>query len=824
MGIEYFFNSIKTNKDTNLNETAIGILNSINVNYLYIDFNSIIYQAINSVEYDLNKLLVKIIYGTCDDEKSLEKLLVLHNINLENFTLEVYQSYFNYEKLLQIILDKIVNIIYTVISKSSGIPLEYFYDDSISFNISDIKLEKIMISIDGIPTMSKIVEQKKRKHMNYIINELKKYIQDIYVSNKIISDNRILFEKYKKTSSEITDSIWNNIFFEIENKIISENFTNFIKNKIPSLKEYIVSSSKIPGEGEKKIMEDIIEHNKSGSYSVFSPDADVIVLMLITQSILSVNNKSTNFNVIRLAYDSKFPHQQNIYNYVNIPILSKNIVNYVLSTVEEKNKSILINIKKDNIIMDIATLITMFGNDFIPKIESINPVNNITSIMKVYCNSIILKPFYIKDVHIVRRIIINNEVKYEINCNNFVDFMYKLSQLEADLLRETYMSTTYKNYKFLKIIFLNAGFNELLLHELLLKYVKFANKIIENLEITSEEDYKLARVFLMIEDREYNIRESTLETKTNDEIKTLVQEFLEKNNNFRLRLRLIEYDKEISSRYHELNILQKMPDSHVDISSFDKEIYCFERKMGKWNEVFGTDKMELGTFNIISKLYPKKCYEIFNKPIIEEVRNYYKEMFNIENINTESGNNEVNKICKEYIKGLFWTFDFYFNKNNSENNYNLVSTWSYKYKRAPLITQITSYFYSCGKNLRKELENIFTFDINQYVDRKNYFTKNEHYLYTTPMNKILSNIHMGKYKDFIISNNQFYMNIEEFINKVKSNEKINVDSKRINFLNKININELNYVNYNDFVNKLENYNLKEQNLEERKRCFNLSFT
>ena len=840
MGIEYFFNSLKLNKNTNLNDDAIGTLTSINVNYLYIDFNAIVYQSVNAVEYEFNKLLVKLIFGISDDEEIVKKIAILYDIDLENFTPDIYESLLDKKKITNIILNKINYNIYKIISKSTGLPLEYFFDDSILFTSVDVKLEKIMIAIDGIPQMSKIVEQRKRKYMNHIINEIKHSIKETYFKDEntyIISDKRKLFEKYKKSGEQIKDIVWGNIFNEIEKQFLNSDYSDLLKKKIPTLREYIVSPSNIPGEGEKKIMQNIIESNKSGNYSVFSPDGDMIVLMMIVQTILSTNGKNFNCNVIRLAYDYKCPSQDTVYNFINILKLSKNIIDYVIRTIENNDINYLGNVRNDNIIMDIATLITMFGNDFVPRIESINPINDISTIMKIYCNTIIQKPSFVKDVHIVRKIVnTDNKINYEINCNNFIDFMYKFSQFEGKLLRETYMINTYKNYTFLKSLFNSIGLDDLL-YDLLLKYVEFTNKnipIIENKILSNDEkinsilvtdsDYKFIKVFMMIEDKDFNIKESIISTLSNQELIVEFTKFIEKNNNFRPRLRLVEYDRELNSKYHELNIIQKMADINIEITEYDKEIYSFERKLGKWDKIFGSTKMDLGTFNIKSKIYPTKGYNIISRPVLEEVKSYYKDLFHIDDIKTEKGNCEVNEICKDYVKGLFWTFNFYFNMNNSEKNYNTVSTWSYKYKRAPLLTQIIGYFNSHGKGIRMELENIIKNDLNQYVDRENYFTKTEHYLYITPMKKILSCNDLEKYKNFVTLNNEFYMDTEDFINKIKLDDQLlNIDSKRISFLNKININDMKHIEYEKFVHELKALNIKEKNIIERQDIFHVNW-
>ena len=57
---------------------------------------------------------------------------------------------------------------------------------------------------------------------------------------------------------------------------------------------------------------------------------------------------------------------------------------------------------------------------------------------------------------------------------------------------------------------------------------------------------------------------------------------------------------------------------------------------------------------------------------------YYEKKLNIKTIQ------ERHKVVHSYITGIFWSFDFYFNKNNL-NNKSYISTWAYEYDSSPFI-------------------------------------------------------------------------------------------------------------------------------------------
>ena len=92
--------------------------------------------------------------------------------------------------------------------------------------------------------------------------------------------------------------------------------------------------------------------------------------------------------------------------------------------------------------------------------------------------------------------------------------------------------------------------------------------------------------------------------------------------------------------------------------------------------------------------YDKRIELLNNKPIIEMEKeflitkekfhvthwkyNYYKHCFDIDT------KNEIDEICKNYIEGIFWTFEYYFNKCSSWR-------WKYQYNYAPTLSDLYKY-------------------------------------------------------------------------------------------------------------------------------------
>ena len=700
--------------------------------------------------------------------------------------------------ILKITCDKVIYVLLDIISNSIGINVEYFNNLDID---NSILLEELMISVDGVPQMTKIVEQKKRRHINHIISNIKIQIANKYFSekNSYISEKRMQFEIIKKKIN-IT-SIWMTIFSTIEEHLVSNDFISMLKYKIPLLKKIIVSPHSIPGEGEKKIMEYIIENKKTGSYSIYSPDADMIILMLISHNILNINNIDNKIFIIRHVFNNnKNNYCSNEYEYINISELSKKIINYIINNLVIKNYSTHL-IKKEYIILDICTILTLLGNDFIPKINSVNSNSDIETILDTYSVAIENKPLNVKDIHIVKKNFRTN--KYEINCNNFIDYIYKIQIHEKKLLKERYLSSTYKNYNFLKSIFDKCNIVGYLC-ENLQKYTSVANSIINimdnyknNIQTKLEEliknvDNNYLKVFLILESNNISPEEE-IENKSDNELKIYLSNYMEKNKNtFKPRLKLVKYDKTINSKYHTTNINTNLCDSNLEITDYDKEIYSLEKKLDNWSNLFEEIYIP-GYINIKQIYYPPRGYEIEEENTYDEYKKYYKHMFNIDDSITN--NIEINNICKEYIKGIFWTFNFYMNMNNSKINNKNVLTWSYKYKHSPLLTQITYYFNTHKRFIRQELENLFMSDICNSVSRDKYLTNKEHALYISSHNKTDIDT---KYSQFIENNSDFYINTENTINKIKN---FNINKELL--LN------VKYMDFNSFVRELYRFKVKE---------------
>jgi 5'-3' exonuclease len=803
MGIEKFFNSLIKVEKIKSNGIILGLKEKILSNFVYIDSNSVVHNISGEIEYDINYLLYSILLymndslGSPLDEITL-RIVEKYSFNLSGgITLENFKSSFSKEILDEIVLRKIKEHIIYITTKL--------------INPDSVKI--INISFDGIPQMSKIVEQKKRRYNGYLVGELR---NKIYNETKdSFSNIRKMYEQHKIGIDRGRITTRANLMERIAHVFASEIFKNEIKSHHPLLEQVIVSNANVYGEGEKKIMEHILELGREGTYTIYSPDSDVVILGLICLNRLE---STSNVNVLR------FNQQSEEYDFVDIYQLRTNILEMVITYT---NSELVSSLNIINVTDDIAFLFTLFGNDFLPKIEAIDARNDIETLIHTYCE-------YINTFKVNYLIFYQNgyRIKYydKYSGSGLIGYINMLAEKEESLLKETYMAVTYKNYRWIKTI---LGTNKLL--PILQSYIPKANQVFQKLKeivdsylssfikedmqimtlvtalITSQAisiDVKFMKEFLIFERRKDNI------TENDPNLEQLYAEALEKKvisaiDNAKVgkkyyfgKLRLDPYDTgNIYTTFHEKNIKDTLPHPTFEITDFEKNTYKLERKMDEYQSKLNSTDFQLGNTSVRSMLPTERNgnthYALISSGHLENVTVYYQTFFGVtlgdRNIATTQ---KLQNIVREYVQGLIWIFDFYFNKNNSNRNISKVSTWMYSYHRAPLLFQIRQYI-----GLFK-LGDMITEINNSYVNRQNYLNTLEHYMYITPKNKMV-NI-PEPYMKFAHEHPDFFPDLTESVNKIWTGENASeiIDCKRINFLNKCNLLKVKHITYNEYFYKI----------------------
>jgi 5'-3' exonuclease len=815
MGIERFFNSILQNKiiKNKENNNDFVLQNKIAVDYIYIDFNSILYKVAYEIEKELNHLLYDIIYNDIIYKNNPEdkELSEINNVSQEiikkwnykpsNYSLEEFKNYFTED----------------LIDKFSIIKVKYHLEHMISNIIDGSLIKKIIISMDGVPNMAKIVEQKKRRYNLYIINKLKKELYKEYKDK--LDEKRRLFEENRYGFNRNKILAWHSFMKKVSQELTDSNYLEYLKNKYVHLEEFIFSGADIPGEGEKKIMEYILNNNDDGKYIIYSPDSDVVILSII------LANKKTNSHFYMLHYEQNKLE----YTIIDINKLIENIYSYINDKVGNHIKG---KLDINNITDDIAVLFSMFGNDFIPRIESLDVRKDFMIIINKYCD--ILDDSNPENIYYITYT--NNNLT-RINYQSLRNFMGKMSDIEYYLIKDTYMANNYNNYKKLK--------DELRVNNLyiwLINYIHNMNSLLDNIyswieeinnklkkgmgechiliepyikELYKKQEEEFIKDFLIIENKkgkgEENKKEKdqTLEEQFMEKIKSYF--IIDNNTNYckvhiNLKLKLRPFDNDIENKFHQENLEKLKVNDFMEITEYDKDHYLMERMMGRFKKNLNAINKDVGkvVLSIIKKSNTKKYYKITTTPYEKENTKDYLDYYSIY-FNDKPNSEKIDKSCEEYLTGLFWVTDFYFNKNDFNINLNFVSTWFYKSHRPPLIREIAQYLYKNkylnNKEYNKQMKNLANNSIVQLVKRDDFFNSKEHYYYITPKNSL------NEKNNMLIKDNEyseFYPDLDKLVKEIYQSSNNNIiDCSTATYINKCNllIEPIEYKSFYKFIQK-----------------------
>ena len=322
MGIEKFCKAFcRSNIDDN-----------IEINRIYIDANNLMYNSLNTLSSNKENIIIK-------------------KINKEPLTKEE-ESLFDEKVFLEKFIEQFINDVLEILNKY-------------------VNLEYIYIAFDGMPEYSKVKMQQHRRFLRILENI---YIDKI--NKDKISDKAKQYIKLKTETEFKTENfapyttLSKNMIKKLKNKLDETyGFLNSkeLLRKAQNLKDsdlcenIVISSGSEFGEGEKKMIEDIIKHSKEKSiYGLYSNDADVLLLTLLMKGIYN----ESKFYYIRPS-GPKLQRNGQLKNEVeqmDVNDLSDDLY-----------KRIGGNKNKINIIYDIVLIFTLFGNDFVPRVIGIDP-------------------------------------------------------------------------------------------------------------------------------------------------------------------------------------------------------------------------------------------------------------------------------------------------------------------------------------------------------------------------------------------------------------------------------------------------------------------
>ncbi|VVU95134.1 XRN 5'-3' exonuclease N-terminus [seawater metagenome] len=780
MGIERFFSSLSREYRAGTIIKEITIRSSkINNDYIFFDFNSFVYGAKEVVLKKANKILNLLIQkkknADFSEQSNLDSIATelncsdfIASIDLtenEEIILKKINEFFEVGRLDHYIITQVLDNVFTMLTNT--------FDNT--------KIKRIMIALDGTPSKSKMVEQKKRRYMGSFTSSYKKeLIED--KKDYLESIDSYLTTKYQiswDTKRISPGTTFMNLLAIVLN---SEEFIGKISSILPALEiPPLISDVYDPGEGEMKIIDYILEKKEelNGTICMYSPDSDVILLGLILQNkLLDTTNK-----VFVLRHDQNKSKETPFYQYVDMIELSKKMFIDIKSKLPED-----FELSSSAIINDIVLLFTVFGNDFLPKINSYDVRDDIKRIFSIYPEIIndniqksISPPYIIQPT----------DRKLKIQITAFSNAMEILGKHENEGLNVIYLDKKYANidriYKILVNYRMESPAN---IYKTIEKYYFFRtsdalhsliSRTISDFKQTDEDQdlnkfleyFKASSQFLPTIHKinegtptmfYLNFKENFLELIDMTEIIRLItsnpdmsdiigfipydaernEEFFSQFDNVELLLKLIAgiiYISESNIKYvyyissngrlnHFLDFRNKATYGLTPITHTiqdDKYKYKMEKHEIKPEDVYKFEFFEMENMidNYYTKMNARDDVELGEISNIEESKErYYRTNFDMEY-------NETNrmKIANDYLLGINWVFEYYFNGNSN------FLYWYYPHEKSPLIEDINLLLVHKREHENPKFLSLFEdylTALSVFIPREPFFTPLEQLFYVCP--------------------------------------------------------------------------------------------
>lgn len=708
MGILEFFGTLIKN-DITSNSIKNNYKEKMDVNHLLIDFNSIIHVSSQKIINDINTLLKDVLKNIYDNRNlnffldRFNKYKLEINVSDPIEIIKIFHSHFNEKYLDKLIIADVINSILFIIKT-------YCHNETI---------KTLLLAIDGVPSKSKMIEQKQRRYLSaivelYKLKLLKKYKEYLKQQTNYI----YLATKYNIEWSRNKITPGTEFMDKLVKYLKSVSIQEKIKNNRKNLK-IIISSMYEVGEGEKKIVNfvNLKLFNTEDIIMVYSPDADMILLCIL----LPVKN----------VYMLRYNQQTLVFDLINIKKLKKNINYYI----NEKNEY-----DSERINTDIVIMSTLFGNDFLPKIESINVKKGFQTILDAY-----LKTLFELNNYLV-----------EGNRLNFIFFKLIIKNLipeEKDFIKYNDLYNKYLTLGQIKNVFNNRTITSenivSIFTEFRNEYTKLKQTIINNGNLYYFETH--TQFFDSLK-KSINLNEN-LNLLSPKQLINLLKEYYKKNKDFpRLNINLNEKSHSINDPYIKKIIKEK------HYNDYEKEVYQFEHMLDNYYIKLNAEPLKLSK---------------------KDIQGYYEKYFKITVIKDGKLTEESKKLMEDYVEGMLWVFNYYINDKT------YINKWYYKHERTPLLEHILMYLDLIDDEI---FNNIFNnLETYQVYDLKDYFNPIEQLIYVSPMTPNVKKLLPENYKKILNDDffKNYFININEITNKLwKQTISTEVDCHSIPYFNK----------------------------------------
>ena len=410
--------------------------------------------------------------------------------------LETLFDGFNEDEIIKKFIFYITNKISINSDNSLSIIELVIYEKIINTMISNIHevhhvnfIQSLLIFYDGIPSISKVIEQRRRRIKNYLESNEKKILFKQYFDN-LSTVNKKLFENLSKDYhinndiNQCKDTIKFDYFKWIKNRFSVDKSigpsSNFIKkfelfikikmeNIIPKINIYINSSNQ-NGESDLKIFKYISQTYNSGDFCIHTTDSDLIHAILVQQTYYKIINMDINFSVVKYLKLN------------NAQMLDANtIIKNIMETYNNINNTKTNNYK---IIWDICLLFLFFGNDHLPSSIEIGPELGL---------EFFLKKHYIA---LGKNNIINlNKTSISLDLNNLLLLLEKINETKKNNITKIILQRYFKmNNTLISILVdkLDLDFNQI--QEYLKEFIIFKANQLSPVELEKLDSCDLRKI------------------------------------------------------------------------------------------------------------------------------------------------------------------------------------------------------------------------------------------------------------------------------------------------------------------------------------------
>ena len=487
MGLDRFANFIsKSINNDGIEEIKINNnIRKIISNHIIFDLNFLIYQEIVEVENEINDIIKVILClpFICENVEILEEQLkiildqphwklYLNETDITN----IFDGFNEDEIIKKFILFITSNITSnTEISSNEGITvLELIIYEKIVNTMIDLIdkihnaafIQTLNIFFDGIPSISKVIEQRRRRIKNYLESIekkklFKKYFEILDINHKKLSEN--LSKKY--TNESINELLIFDYFKWIKNRFSIDKSIGPSSKFIKNLEQFVnwkltkyfpkclvnINSSKINGESDLKIFKYISSENLTGDYCIHTTDSDLIHQILVQQSYYNIIGKEINLTV------AKYIKNINLIGYVQI-LDAHLIIKNILELYSNVN-----NIKTNNykIIWDLCLIFYLFGNDHLPGSVEIGPELGLEFFLKKHFQAL------------EKSNIVNIKKTYiSLDMENFKLIYEKINETNLQNITKIFLLRFFKlNGFFVTVIIDKLGINYKTINDFLKKFI-----------------------------------------------------------------------------------------------------------------------------------------------------------------------------------------------------------------------------------------------------------------------------------------------------------------------------------------------------------------